>query len=287
MTTAFASFTVAALGLFGLVIGSFLNVVAYRVPAGVSLLRESRCPTCERPVQWWQNVPVLSWLLLRGRCAGCRAPISWRYPVVELASGVVFSLVALWWGVASGLIGGASWMSATTPEAPVAARLMVLAAFLWFAASGVVLTVIDLDTRRLPHSITATAFGVCLALLTGACLLGADWSSLLRAITGAAVLFAFYALLRLARPDGMGGGDVRLAAVTGLMLAWLGWWPLAVGAFAAFLLGGIVGIAMILARRAGRRTALPFGPFIVAGAWLGVIAGDTLGHAYLTLLGAI
>jgi leader peptidase (prepilin peptidase)/N-methyltransferase len=163
----------------------------------------------------------------------------------------------------------------------------VLAAYLWFAASGIVLVVIDLDTRRLPHAITGSAFAACLVLLGVSCLLGADWGHLLRAVIGAAVLFGFYTLLRLARPDGMGGGDVRLAGVTGLMLAWLGWSSLAVGAFAAFLLGGLYGIALIAARRAGRRSAVPFGPWIVAGAWIGVFAGEAAGGAYLDLLGIL
>jgi leader peptidase (prepilin peptidase)/N-methyltransferase len=270
--------------VFGLVIGSFLNVVAYRVPAGISLLRESRCPTCDAPVRWWQNVPVLSWLLLRGRCATCRTAISWRYPAIEAATGLAFAAVTVWWAASAGLLGGGSSASGATP---IAAQLVVLAAYLWFAASGIVLTIIDLDTRRLPHSITGSAFVVCFALLTVACVLGADWADLLRAAAGAGVLFGFYTLLRLARPDGMGGGDVRLAAVTGLMLAWLGWASLAVGAFAAFLLGGVFGIALIVARRAGRRTAVPFGPWIVAGAWIGVFAGEALGRAYLCLLGVI
>ena len=272
--------------VFGLVIGSFLNVVAYRVPAGISLLRDSRCPTCDSAVRWWQNVPVLSWLLLRGRCATCRTPISWRYPAIEAATGIAFAAVALWWAASAGLLSGGSPASGPF-SGPIAAQLLVLAAYLWFVASGIVLTVIDLDTRRLPHSITGSAFVICFALLTVACTLGADWAHLLRAAAGAGVLFGFYTLLRLARPDGMGGGDVRLAAVAGLMLAWLGWSSLAVGAFAAFLLGGVFGIALIVARRAGRRTAVPFGPWIVAGAWVGVFAGEALGRAYLSFLGAI
>ncbi|MDF2508544.1 MAG: prepilin peptidase [Microbacterium sp.] len=271
--------------VFGIVIGSFLNVVAYRVPAGISLLRESRCPSCDSPVRWWQNVPVLSWLLLRGRCAACRTRISARYPAIEAATGLTFMAFALWWAAVTGLLGTAPASAAFS--APIAAQLLVLAAYLWFAASGLVLTVIDLDTFRLPHSITGSAFIACLLLLTTACALGADWAALLRALIGAGVLYGFYLLLRLARPDGMGGGDVRLAAVTGLMLAWIGWPTLAVGAFAAFLLGGVYGIVLIAARRAGRRTAVPFGPWIVAGSWIGVFAGETLGRAYLTLLGVL
>jgi leader peptidase (prepilin peptidase)/N-methyltransferase len=275
--TTFAPALAAVAAVFGLVFGSFLDVVAFRIPAGISLLRESRCSACGSPVRWWQNVPVLSWLLLRGRCASCHDAIPWHYPAVEAATGVTFTAVTLWWA--------AAYDSLSLDGHPVIAQLCTLAAYLWFAASGIVLTVIDLTTHRLPHRITGTASVVCVALLTAACLLGAEWADLLRAVCGAGILFAFYALLRHLRPDGMGGGDVRLAAVTGLMLAWLGWSSLIVGAFAAFLLGGVHGIALIALGRAGRRTAVPFGPWIVAGAWVGVFAGEGIGRAYLDLIG--
>ena len=256
-------------GVFGAVIGSFLNVVAYRVPAGISLLRESRCPTCDEPVRWWRNVPVLGWLALRGRCARCRAAILVRYPLVEALTAIVFAVVVAWGILAL--------------PGPPAATLAVIAAYLWFAASGIVLTLIDLDTRRLPHAITGSALIVCAALLGLAVLLGADSASLLRALVGAAALWAFYAAIRFVRPDGMGGGDVRLAAVVGLMLGWLGWGPLLVGAFAAFVTGGAFGVGMLLRGRAGRRTAIPFGPWIIVGAWIGVLAGDVIARAYTGL----
>ena len=269
-------------GVFGAVIGSFLNVVAYRVPAGISLLRESRCPACDEPVRWWRNVPVLGWLALRGRCARCRAAIPVRYPLVEALTAIVFAVVVAWGILAL--------------PGPPAATLAVIAAYLWFAASGIVLTLIDLDTRRLPHAITGSALIVCAALLGLAVLLGADSASLLRALgvlaavliaglalVGAATLWAFYAAIRFVRPDGMGGGDVRLAAVVGLMLGWLGWGPLLVGAFAAFVTGGAFGVGMLLRRRAGRRTAIPFGPWIIVGAWIGVLAGDAIARAYTGL----
>ena len=267
---------VAFIGVLGLVVGSFLNVVAYRLPAGQSLLRPSRCPGCGGRVLWWQNVPVLSWMLLRARCASCGGTISARYPLVELATGLAFAAVALWWSTAT-----------DAAPAPLPARLLVLAAFLWFAACGIVLTLIDLDTKRLPHAVTGPALLVGAILLLAACVTGADWGALLRAGVGAASLWAFYAALRFIRPDGMGGGDVRLAAVVGLMLGWLGWGPLIVGALAAFVVGGTVGIALMARGRAGRRTAIAFGPWIVVGAWIGVFAGDTLSTAYSSLYGGV
>lgn len=296
----------AVAGILGLVIGSFLNVVIYRVPAGMSLLRESRCPRCDAPVRWYQNVPVLSWLLLRGKCANCRAPISARYPMVELMTGLVFAWIGVWWVVGTGRLGWGgpydtvpagplgsfdsivlALTRASGITGPLGAQLLVLLAFLWFAASGISLTLIDIDTRRLPHSITGSTLFVCLGLLVAACLLGADWWALGRAVVSAASLYLFYGVLRAIRPGGMGGGDVRLAASIGLMLGWLGWWPLAVGAFMAFLLGGVFGIALIVSGRARRRTAIPFGPWIVVGAWVGIVAGELFGRSYVSLLGAL
>lgn len=258
--------------LFGLIIGSFLNVVAYRVPAHISLLRESRCPSCDARVRPWRNVPVLSWLALRGHCASCRAPISLRYPVVELITGVLFAAIAIllpWQQVAPNL----------------AAGVCVLVAFWWFAGSSVALTLIDLDTKRLPDIIVLPGYLVGIVLLTLACLLGADWWALLRAGIGAALLFGLYALLWLVRPGAMGMGDVKLAGLVGLHLGWLGWAAVAVGAAAAFILGGLYGVGLLATRRAGRKTALAFGPWMIIGAWTGALAGTAIAQFYLSLSG--
>lgn len=266
LVTAYA-LTVAA--LFGLVIGSFLNVVVYRVPAGLPLARPSACPACSAPVRAWQNVPVLSWLALRGRCASCRSAISPRYPLVEIATGLSFV------GIAWAALDAAARSGATPADIPV------LLAYLWFAAISIALTLIDLDTRRLPHAIVLPSYAVAVALLAFAVVLGADAAALVRALVGGALLYAFYFSLRWVRPDGMGGGDVTLAGLIGIHLGWIGWGALAVGGFSAFLLGGFFGIALILARRAGRRQAIPFGPWMLAGAWLGIVAGEPLAQLYL------
>jgi leader peptidase (prepilin peptidase)/N-methyltransferase len=268
--TALAPATIAALAgvaaVFGLAIGSFLNVVVSRVPAGIPLTRESRCPACDAPVRPWQNVPVLSWMLLRGRCATCRTAISARYPLVELATGVAFA--------------GVTAATLATTSLPVAATAAVLVAYLYFVSIAIALTLIDLDTHRLPNAIVLPSYLVAGSLFALACLLGADWSALGRAGIGAAVLYGFYAVLRLVRPDGMGGGDVKLAGVIGLYLGWLGWGALAVGAFAAFVLGGVFGLALMGLQRAGRRTAIPFGPWMLLGALGGIAAGEWLAGWY-------
>jgi leader peptidase (prepilin peptidase)/N-methyltransferase len=136
----------------------------------------------------------------------------------------------------------------------------------------------------LPNGIVLPSYIVALVLLGAASLIASDLAALIRAGVGMAVLYLFYGALRLIRPGGMGGGDVKLAGVLGIYLGWLGWASLVVGAFAAFLLGGLFGVALLLSRRASRRTAIPFGPWMLAGAWVGILAGPALGAWYLGML---
>jgi leader peptidase (prepilin peptidase)/N-methyltransferase len=246
---------IAALGL---AIGSFLNVVVHRVPRGESVISpSSACPGCGAEVRPRDNIPVVSWLLLRGRCRDCREPIAWRYPVVELLTAVIFGGLAL--------AVGPHW------ELP---------AFLYLAALGVALTAIDLDTRRLPNVLVLPSYPVALLLLLVPAVSEGRGDDLLRAVVGALVLFLGYLALALAKPGGMGFGDVKLAGLLGLYLGWLGWGPLAVGAFLGFLLGGVVGIALMVLRGASRKTAIPYGPFMLAGALVAVLWGGTLADAY-------
>jgi leader peptidase (prepilin peptidase)/N-methyltransferase len=269
--------------LFGVAIGSFLNVVAYRVPAKVSLVRESRCPACDAPIRAYQNVPVVSWIALRGRCANCKAPIAARYPIVEAVTGAAFVLVT-WWVMSGGTgTGPSSRFARSGSYLGDPSVWVVLVAYLYFVSLAIVLTLIDLDVHRLPNSIVLPAYPVTVILFTVACLLGADWSSLLRAAIGGAAMYVFYFIVRLISPRGMGGGDVKLAGVIGLYLGWVGWSTLVVGAFAAFLFGGVFGILLIVLRRAGRKTAIPFGPWMLLGAWAGLFTGALVGRWYLGL----
>ncbi|WP_426325008.1 prepilin peptidase [Microbacterium sp. E-13] len=278
-------------GVFGLLIGSFINVVAYRVPAKISLMRESRCPQCDTAIKPWHNVPVLGWFALRGRCANCKAAISPRYPIVEAVTGLAFAAVT-WWGLAvyDDLLNATLSAYLALPAvdgvvkpADVWALGVVVVAFLYLATVSILLALIDLDTKRLPNSIVLPSYVVAGVLFCVAALLSGEWDALLRAATGMVALYVFYALLRLARPGGMGGGDVKLAGVIGIYLGWLGWGALLVGAFAAFVYGGVFGIILILIRRAGRKTAIPFGPWMILGAWTGVFAGETISRWYVEL----
>lgn len=158
------------------------------------------------------------------------------------------------------------------------ALVPVVLAYLLLAAVGVALAVIDLDTHRLPNALVLPGYVVLPVLLGAGALLGAPADALPRAALGGAALFAFYAMLRGIRAGAMGGGDVKLAGVLGIALGFAGWDALIVGSVAAFLLGGTAGIALLVAGRAHARTALPFGPWMISGAWIGLIAGEQLAH---------
>jgi len=250
---------VAAVAVPGLLIGSFLNVVIHRVPAGESVVRPaSACPKCATAIRPRDNVPVFGWLLLRGRCRACSEPISPRYPIVELATAVLFVVMALRFGLDP-----------------------VLPAFLYLAAVGLALGVIDLDCKRLPDKLTLPSYPVAAVLLGIAALAGSDSGDPLRALIGGAAMYAIYFGLCFAYPAGMGFGDVKLAGVLGLYTAWIGWGAWAVGLFLGFFLGGVFGFLLILVRRGGRKTAVPFGPFMLLGVLVAILVGEELAQAYL------
>lgn len=261
----------------GASIGSFLNVVVYRVPAGRSVVSPpSACPRCGTQIRWYDNVPVLSWLLLRARCRTCRTPISARYPVVELVTALSFA------GVGA-LFGPAILSAASVPTAYAAGSTLI--AYAYFSAVSIALALIDLDHHRLPNAIVLPSYGVLAGLFGLAALLTREPESFARSLAGAGILFGGYLIIALISPRGMGLGDVKLAGVIGLALGWLGWGQLAVGAALAFLVGGLVAVVLIVAGRARRGTGIPFGPCMLAGAWIAIIAGDPIWQAYLALVG--
>ena len=267
---------VAALGL---AIGSFLNVVAYRVPAGLSVVSPpSACPRCGHEITARDNVPIVSWLLLRASCRSCKAPISARYPIVEAITGVVFLVVSL------------RFAPAFLGELLVSPRLAAAdglewIAFLYLGAVSIALAAIDIDVRRLPDRIVLPAVVVGVVLLGAADLLRADLVAFGTACAGAGATALLFAVLWFVKPGGMGLGDVKLAAVLGLFLGQLGLAQLIVGVTGGFVLGGVFGIGLLAVRRAGRGTAIPFGPWMLAGAWVGVLAGPAIAQGYLTLVG--
>ncbi|MEO7720288.1 MAG: prepilin peptidase [Pseudolysinimonas sp.] len=270
---------VALVGVTGLAIGSFLNVVVYRVPAGMSVVRpRSACPNCGHEISARENVPVVSWLALRGKCSECAQPISKRYPLVELAGAAAFVIVGIW---------SAPQFAAVATGPATAATLLHLIAFLYLAAISLALAIIDIEKHKLPNVIVLPAYAVGIVLLGTAALLQADFVGLGRMAAGAGILFAFYFVLAMISPRGMGMGDVKLAGVLGLFLGSLGWGQLAVGAGAAFVLGGLFSIILLITRRAGRKSGIPFGPWMLLGAWVGIFVGQAIAGGYLSIVGLL
>lgn len=247
----------------GLLVGSFVDLVGRRVSDGASILPVATgCPGCHRAARPLDHVPVLGWLLRRGRCRHCAATISTRRPLVELGTAALFALLTARFGIDP-----------------------VLPAYLYLAAVGLTLALIDVEVRRLPDLLTLPSYPVALVLLGAAAAAGSDTGSLGRAVSGGAAMFALYFVLCFAYPAGMGFGDVKLAGVLGLYIAWLGWGAWVVGVFAGFVFGGLFGVVLMLAGRAHRKTAVPFGPFMLLGCLLAILAGERVAKAYVSLSG--
>jgi leader peptidase (prepilin peptidase) / N-methyltransferase len=236
----------------GAIIGSFLNVVGYRLPRGESLARPpSRCPSCGTPIKPYDNVPVLSWLVLQGRCRACQARISPRYPLVELVTGLLCAAVVVAKGADSD-----AWLG------------------LAFVLVLVPITLIDLDVRLIPNALTL--IGAVAALAIQALV---DPDALVEALIAAAAAGGFLLVAVLAYPRGMGLGDVKLAAMMGLFLGR----AVAPAMFVALIAGTLIGAAIIarVGIERGRKTAIPFGPYLALGGLVGLFAGDAIVDWYL------
>lgn len=246
-------------GVVGLIGGSFLNVVAYRIPRGLSVIRpRSACPGCGHEIRSRDNVPVLSWILLHGRCRDCGSGISVRYPLVEAGTALAFALLAV--------LLGASW---------------ALPGY-WFAAGvAIALTLTDLDVRRIPDRILGPGVVVTAVLLVAGALADGEPMSLVRALGGGAGYFALLLVVALAARGGFGFGDVKLGFLLGMVLAYRSWGVLVVGVFGAFAVGGLAAVALLVTGRAKRKDAIPFGPAMVAGAGLALACGEAIARWYL------
>ena len=246
------TFDIALAAISGLCLGSFLNVVAYRLPAGLSLVTPgSACPGCSTAIRPYDNVPVVSWLLLGGHCRACDTRISPRYPLIEGLTGALFAAVVIAQGSSSKV-----WLD------------------LIFVAALVAITVIDLDHQIIPNRIVAPLAMAAIALTA----IFAPHHLAEHVIAGAAA-GGFLLIAVLAYPAGMGMGDVKLAAVMGLVLGR----AVAPAMFIALITGTVVG-AVVMARkgvREGRKTRIPFGPFLALGSIVAIFAGDALVNVYL------
>lgn len=271
-------------GILGLVVGSFLNVVIHRLPIMLEknwrqecrafldlepepepsrpfnlLVPGSHCPKCERPIRAWQNIPVLSYLLLKGRCAGCRTPIPFRYPAVEALTAAVSVAVAWHFGF--------TWQTASA---------LILS---W---SLICLSIIDFDRQLLPDAITLPVLwsGLFLSLFN---LFTDSTSSILGAIFGYLSLWLVYHLFRIATgKEGMGYGDFKLLAMLG---AWLGWSLLPTVVLLSSLVGAIIGTTMIAFRGHDRSIPIPFGPYLAIAGWIALMWGHDINAAYMRFAG--
>jgi leader peptidase (prepilin peptidase)/N-methyltransferase len=240
--------------LLGLAVGSFLNVIIYRVPRHESILSPpSACPSCGAPIAHRDNVPVVSWLVLRGRCRACSSPISVQYPLVELATAALFAGTAARFGF--------NWD---------------LPAFLAFQAGLLALAYIDFERMLLPKAIVYPHLAIVGALLVLAAAATGQWHDLLVGVLCALGWFVTFFALNAISPRLLGFGDVRLALVLGLALGWLGVRYVLLGFFAANIIGAIIGIALIATKRISRKQQIPYGVFLAMGAALAVFAGPEL-----------
>lgn len=254
MTTVYFILT----GLYGLIIGSFLNVVIYRVPRPIKFFgHRSVCPRCDTQLKWYHNIPVISWLLLRGRCGFCRKPISARYPLVELLTAAMFILIAWRFGF--------TWLSL---------------AYAVLGAMLIAIFFIDLDFQIIPDviSLPGIVMGFAFALAPG----GIGWfDSLIGLLVGGGSLWAIAILGDfLFKKDSMGGGDIKMAAMLG---AFLGWQKVLFIFISSAVIGLVVSIAlMAFSAKLREERVVPFGPFLAMAAVLAMIYGDRLIDLYIT-----
>jgi leader peptidase (prepilin peptidase) / N-methyltransferase len=271
-------------GLIGLLVGSFLNVVIYRLPIMMQkswrkdcqdylevnaepqaeepfnlVLPLSRCPGCNTPIKPYQNIPVISYAFLRGKCAKCKNPISLRYPIIEAFTALTSVIIA--------------WHFGFTPQTGFALLLT------W---SLIALSFIDIDHQLLPDSITLPVLwlGLFLSLFD---FFTDSHASIIGAIAGYLVLWGVFHLFKLLTgKEGMGYGDFKLLALFG---AWLGWQYLPAIILLSSLVGAVIGIAMIVFSRHDRNTPIPFGPYLAAAGWIALIWGNDINQFYLKIAG--
>lgn len=245
--------------IFGAVIGSFLNVCIYRIPLGLSVVSPpSHCPACKMTIRWYQNVPVFGYLFLRGRCASCGTDISIRYPMVEALTGILFALV--WFN-----LGG----------------LLVIPVYWSFVASMVVISFIDLDHQIIPDVISLP--GIVLGFVLSFAVPWLTWQgSLLGILLGGGSLYLVAQIYYFfTKVEGMGGGDVKLLAMIGAFLGWKAVLPVI---FLGSLSGAMVGVPLMLVKRAGGKLAIPFGPFLALGAVIYLLFGSLLIDWYIAMV---
>lgn len=253
-----SAYAIVAALAFGAAVGSFAGAVVYRIPRQESIVRpRSRCPSCGQTIAWYDNVPLVSYLLLRGRCRRCGERISVRYPIIEATVALAWGLVAFRFGLT-----------------------LVLPAYLVFVTTLVILSAIDLEHRLLPNRVLYPA-----AVIGGVLLVAASIATEPSRMVEAAVGGLSYGLpmlgVALLVPGGMGLGDVKLAFYLGAHLGWLGLERVLVGALLGFIGGGVVSVVLVALRLKGRKDRIPFGPYMAAGAAASLLWGQAIFRAWL------
>lgn len=252
-------FVAAVCSVLGLVVGSFLNVVIHRVPNNQSVVApRSSCPSCGTELANRDNIPVVSWLVLRGRCRTCGTAISKQYPLVELATGLLFGLM--------GLRFGETW---------------ALGGFLFWTAGLVALSVVDLHTYRLPNRILYPTLATTSFLLVAAAVLHRDARGAAEAAAGGVIAFLLLFVVYFASPKAMGFGDVRLAGLVGVALGWVELPLVGIGLLLSFVFASVVGIGLMAAGKRSRKDRVPFGPFLAAGSLVAVLLSEPILTLYL------
>ncbi len=253
------AYRIAVSGVIGLVMGSFLTVVTHRVPAGLSIVRPgSQCPSCATPLRGLDNIPVVSFVLRRRRCRHCKSVIAWRYLLLEIGTGATFALVG--WRISS----------------PA-----VLPAFLVLTVGLVAATVIDLEHRRIPTPVVYATAAAGAPLLVVASAVTHRWSALATAGGAGAVAFLLFFAIFMVAPRSIGFGDVRFAPLCCAFLGWLGVRIAAVGLTTGMVLAGLTGVGLLLSGAAGRKSAIPLGPFLAAGTFVALLFGADIAAVWL------
>ncbi|WP_321390724.1 prepilin peptidase [uncultured Desulfuromusa sp.] len=245
--------------IFGSIVGSFLNVCIYRIPAGKSIVSPpSSCPYCRHRIRWFQNIPIVSYLILGGKCAFCKASISFRYPAIEVLTGLLFSLTLYYFSFS------------------------VATLIYWvFLAALVTITFIDLDHQIIPDVISLP--GIIVGFICSFFIPWLPWfDSLLGIVIGGGILLAIaWVYEKVAKREGMGGGDIKLLAMLGAFLGWKAVLPVV---FIASLVGSVIGVPLMLLQKGDTKLAIPFGPFLAFAATVYLFWGRDLVYWYLNLL---
>lgn len=252
-------FSIFAL-IFGMVVGSFLNVCICRMPKNESIVSPpSHCPNCAYQIRWYDNIPLFSYLILRGKCRGCGNPISIQYPIVEVTNGVLTLLLFLRFG-----------------------PTLAFATLFLFCSALVVITFIDIEHQIIPDEISLS--GIVIGFILSFFISGHNWLNSLLGILlgGGSLFFVAWSYQRLTGKDGMGGGDIKLLAMMG---AFLGWKAILFIIFVSSLVGSVAGVSIMLLQKKDGKLAIPFGPYLAFGAILYIFYGRSLIRWYMGLSG--